>query len=349
MDESFGKAGTDVHVRNEATGDVRPVEAPVPAPAAGPCASCGASVPAGKEACPRCGWHAGRRWRQCVRCGGLVVLRVGRSRTAHTAALAAATATAAAAGFVSWRLLGLYGAGAALAVLAALIALPPFLFFFLTTWVCERCGARPIASILRPDERRRFRVQRIASALFGLGLLAVAVVFALPYRSPPAFVHPTDAGAFVVELPRTHRDVERETFALGTRVGVFDATSYGARNDASDVGLFGMLHMVAASGAIGSATDEEVLLATLRGGVRNVGCTLGDWFDVAWVGHPGLEATFSGNFRDLPVNGRARAIRFGDEVIVLLFAGNDPGAANDPGGHDFLQSLRFEPAVRAAR
>ncbi len=373
-------AGAEVRVTHEKTGESRVVEArsgyqqaiaktsasrkaespkqpagkPDAAESAGKapderCPSCSFAPLRGRPTCPRCGWNAERRMRLCAKCGAAVSIaapRMAQSPVVNRAIVLLLSIAAGTAGFyLGYR----YGLWAAIAVVGACGALALGLVAAVLGYRCEDCSNASDLELLNKDESSQLRLRRVLLAGGAAACLVLAVALGAKLLQRPVLTITSPRGTYSTTMPRTHYSIEEETIPVPTPIGRLDAKSRAAINNRAQIVLFAMFNYAIPEtpGASKLGFEDEILRSSLRCAVDNVGCNITGSHETSYLGYPGLEGTFRGTIKGKPVNGRARVFLFGDEVVMLMFAGRESAASGNSDGLSFFDLFTFEPAADA--
>ncbi|MBI5498644.1 MAG: hypothetical protein HY907_00250 [Deltaproteobacteria bacterium] len=352
------KAGADVRLTHEPTGTTKTLEARaagasaaslpaapssvVPPPgAAVPEPPAPRIVPPDVPADPTIAAEA-----RCPSCGGPLALGGAGKSSGGGAKVASAVVAVLSAG-AGWILSQRYGFRASVAFVCALVAVTTAALAPFVRWKCERCSRSPAPGRLAAGDRARVRSRRLVLVAAGAVFAALALILSWHLIRTPRMTHTSKAGRWTAVLPRTHWEVEHELIEVPTPFGVVRADAYAAINDNTRIGLFALYHfrLPAAVAASPDLDGDALVRGALEGAVKNVGCELGDVADADAAGGHGMGATFSGRHQDQPIHGRARVLRYGDELLMQLYAGHEESAVHEPDGRRFFDSLRFEPAA----
>lgn len=296
------------------------------------CSSCRRQHPAEAARCPRCGYSRKSHKHECPSCGGALVVahRLGVVHHVPVVLLAGV----AAAGF--WFLGFATGLGLLLAPVAAV-----WLARALTVRSrCAKCTRPQDPEHVQPAVQKAITARRTLNLVAGVACAVLAAGPSLLYLSAPVLEQPAGAERLTATVPRTHRDLAQRPTDVSTPWGVAFGELREATNAHMPVELFRVLYVEFVNARVASASDRELLEATLAGAIDAVYAPPGAFTPVELAGKepaPGLETTFAGR---TGMHGRARIYRLDKGYVVAFFAGHGERTADRADGLAFLDSLR---------
>lgn len=299
------------------------------------CGSCQRPVEQG-EVCTRCGWHNAKKKRVCRSCKGELELTGIGAVPKGLIALAVLVGVAGAAGATFL--------GGPLLAPAPLIAAVAIVFFAAGARVdvrCSKCKTPVGIDRLQEKERVPYKLARVK--LFAAGAALLLPPLGLPVvasYSAPVLEGSSFGIGWKLPVPRTHRDLYRETHPIRVPDGPMDTLS-AMRAEPS---YFGSTIYLLGSIRIAKVPAKGIDLETL---LKEAGKSLFEGeasaiHDAQGKGKRTLEATVRGRYHGAPVVADLRATDFESDVafIAVISKSGDPAPDDVAHVNDSLEVIR---------
>lgn len=291
------------------------------------CNRCGHGIGAKDRFCGQCGWSH-TTGRHCTQCAGKVRLSVfDQSFFLGVVAILIVVG-----GVLAWRQFGLVAAAVSAAGIGGVGLLGISLGL---VHKCSGCG-RPVPKKWLGDGERRARGSAgLFCTVAALSLFVVAGIYGPDAFGPPRFVVDTVHGTFSVELPRTHRDIEKQDRGFGP----VETAVYYARGDVID---YEMIYLGIPPGMALNVSPEQLREAIVSGAAMELNGTLSNLTPIEYEDGFGLEASFTLPVDGRPHAGKIRLLQFGDEIIVLVITAPSSEVVDGPVANRFFNSLEVD-------
>lgn len=244
-------------------------------------------------------------------------------------------------------------------------------------WESKTPAERQEKRTVRRKNKAQFFAINVSIFILILGTPAAAFLGWRWYVTHTSVVFTSPDGHYSVKLPRTHADVMTDVaqeqgsdqngnpFAIKVTTHSVFTDEHSLLGHGTSIWFFIMTHFEVPSFLLASDKTDAELLETLMKiatgsievvrpgmgvlGYRSYGGTMTHRRNITYEQHPGLEVFFEAKHsysqgpdsRKSVKYGKTRAYKIGSFFVVLMFAGHDPTALDDPRGAAFFESFKM--------